>query len=55
MIRWTVWQWIAWHLPKNLIYWCFMRVVVFSTSKKYSNTGVPGLTAMDALERWGEA
>ncbi len=47
-------RWIAWHLPKKLICWCFIRVVVFSTTNKYSKTVLPELTAMDAIKRWDE-
>jgi len=40
--------WIAWHIPKELAKWVFVRVAV-------SNTGdleVPGITITEALDRW---
>lgn len=36
-------QWLAWKLPKRLVYWCFVRVVARS-SKEYPNIAVPDLT-----------
>jgi len=45
-------QWIAWHLPRKIIYWCAVRVFCDATSGKYSDQMVPELTAMDALKRF---
>ena len=45
-------QWLAWHIPKKLCYWCAVRVMAFATQGKYSNQVVPELTAIDALSRW---
>lgn len=47
-----MYKWIAWKLPKNLIYWCAMRLFAHATSGEYGNTVVPELTAMQGLERW---
>ena len=44
--------WFVWKLPKNLVYFCAIRVVAYATTGKYSNTIVPELTAMDAVKRW---
>jgi hypothetical protein len=43
---------IAWHLPKNLVYWCAIRVMAHATTGQYSSQIVPDLTAADALKRW---
>jgi len=43
---------IAWLLPKQLVYWCAVRVAAKATTGIYSNQVVPDLTAMDALKRW---
>ena len=45
-------RWVAWHLPRYLVMWCYIRVVAYATTGKYGNTVVPELTAMDALRRW---
>ncbi len=42
----------AWLLPRYLVMWCYIRVVAHATTGQYSNTIVPELSAMDALERW---
>lgn len=44
--------WITWHLPKQVVYWCAIRLVAHATTGKYSNQNVTQLTATEALERW---
>ena len=44
--------WIVWRLPNRMVYWCAIRLMAKATQGEYGNTEVPGLTAMDALERW---
>ena len=43
---------IAWKIPKWLVYWASIRLVAYATQGNYSNTIVPDLSAMDALKRW---
>ena len=45
-------RWIAYHLPRKLIYWCLERVIVFSTTGKYSKTKTDELNIVDAMKRW---
>jgi hypothetical protein len=42
----------VWSLPRGLVYWCFIRIMAYSTTGKYGDTVVPELTGMDALQRW---
>jgi len=44
--------WIAWHMPRWLVYFCSIRLMSNATVGKYGDTIVPELMAMDALERW---
>jgi len=44
--------WIAWKLPKQIVYWCAVRLISHATTGQYSNQVVPELLAMDALQRW---
>jgi hypothetical protein len=46
------WLFIAWHLPKELVKWCAVRLGAFASTGKYGNTNVPEMTFMDALKRW---
>jgi len=46
---------IVWHLPKKLVYWCAIRLMVHATVGQYSSQIVPDLNAMDALKRWETA
>ena len=48
------WAWIASHLPRNLVKWCFLRVAVDATQGEYSDQEVPTLTVIVALQRWME-
>ena len=49
-----IYMWIAWKLPRRLVYWAQIRVTCYATQEKYSSQIVPDLTAMDASRRWGE-
>ena len=47
--------WIVKYLiPKRVIYFSFMHVMVYSTTGKYGNTIVPELSGMDAIDRYGK-
>ena len=45
-------KWLAFKLPKRLVYWAAIRLIAHATCGRYSATVVPDLTAMDALRRW---
>lgn len=45
-------MWIAWHLPKRLVYWCAVRLGSYASVGKYNRQIVPELRFMEALERW---
>lgn len=45
-------MWIAWRLPKSIVYWCSIRLGANATQNKYSNQIVPELLFIDALKRW---
>lgn len=47
-----IWMFIAWRLPRTLVYWCAIRLMAHATQGQYGNTVVPELAAMDALKRW---
>ena len=46
------WSKLASWMPRRLVYYCTIRLLVHATTGKYGNTVVPDLAAMDALERW---
>jgi hypothetical protein len=48
------WRWLAWKLPRPLVYWCVARAGAYATQGKYENTIVPELTLIDTLQRWRE-
>lgn len=43
---------IAWILPRDLVYWCAVRVGAHATTGKYGSQEVPRLRLIEALERW---
>lgn len=45
-------HWLINKLPKKIIYFCFIHVMVHGTTGKYASTKVPELTGMDALKRY---
>jgi hypothetical protein len=45
-------QFIAWHLPKNIVKWAAIRLMVYGTQGSHSNQIVPELTCIEALNRW---
>jgi hypothetical protein len=47
-------MWVAWHLPRTLVMWCYMRVATHATTGRYGGTVVPELTMMDAIKRWDD-
>ena len=46
--------WFIWKLPKCVIYWASIRLIAHATTGQHSNTIVPELSAMDALQRWAD-
>ena len=46
------WMWIAWRVPRRLVYFASIRLIANAIQGEYSSTVVPDLTAMDALKRW---
>lgn len=49
------WSKLAWAVPRQLAYWCTIRVGVNATQGEHSNQVVPDLAFMDALKRWETA
>lgn len=45
--------WIAWHLPKSLVKWCFVRVFAYASTGKFSNVVTGDITCIDALKEFG--
>jgi hypothetical protein len=45
-------EWLSWKLPRHLVYFAAIRLIVNATTGKYSWESTPGVTAIDALKRW---
>ena len=48
-----IWKWIAYHLPRRLVYWAAMRMLAEATTGPYAHQEVPKLTFMMGVARWG--
>jgi hypothetical protein len=53
-MRKKFWSWLAYKLPRPLVYWAAIRLMAAATTGQYSSQVVPELTAMEALKRWGD-
>lgn len=47
-------MWLAWQLPRCVVYWCAVRLGAAATTGAHSSQVVPELSFMDALQRWEE-
>lgn len=47
-------MWIAWHLPRRVVMWSYVRVAAHATTGKYGNTNPTNLGMMEALKRWDD-
>lgn len=46
------WRWMAWRLPRSLVYWAAVRVGAVATTGPHVHTVVPDLTFVEALKRF---
>jgi len=47
-----IWIWLAWRLPKRLVYWASVRLMVSASVGTHSGEPVPDMTITDVLSRW---
>jgi len=45
-------RWLAYHLPRRVVYWASIRLMAHATTDEWSGQVAPELYAMDALKRW---
>lgn len=50
-MRSNMMMWIAWKLPRWLVYWASVRLLAHATEGKYSKTLATKITAIEALSR----
>lgn len=46
------WFWLAWAMPKKLVYMCGIRLWAHGTTGQYADTVAPELTMDEAIRRW---
>lgn len=50
----TLYQWLAWRLPRELVLWAAVRLIAHATQGQWSNTIMGDLKAVDAVNRWSK-
>jgi hypothetical protein len=45
-------MWLAWHLPKRLVYWCAIRLMAHATVGQYGSDHPDSVSVIQALNRW---
>ena len=48
----TFWIWLAWRLPRHLVYWAAIRLGCNATQDEWANESPTDLRMVDALKRW---
>ncbi len=51
-LRDDIWRWIAWRMPRRLVYWAFVRVWATATTGPYLSENPSSTTCVQASERW---
>lgn len=49
----SVWMFIAWRLPRPIVYWCAVRLMAHATYRR-PTTVVDNLSPADCLKAWTE-
>lgn len=44
--------WLAYIIPKKLVYWCLIRAICIATTGEYKKTDASTITAMEVLKRF---
>lgn len=44
-------MWLAWHMPREVVYWCTVRVILYAANRL---PGKDTLTTKEILEIWEE-
>ena len=48
------WEWLSWKLPRRLVYWATVRLIVYGTSGKWGTEIMSEAKALNLLTRWKE-
>ena len=46
--------WLAYHLPKPLVYWAAVRVLATASCEKFAEREITAITGAEALKAWRE-
>jgi hypothetical protein len=51
-MRERLWMWVAWRLPRRLVYWASIRLMSTATCGAYSDRTPTEVNIMEALHAW---
>lgn len=46
------WMWLAWRLPRRLVYWAYIRVAAEATTEAFPDRTPFEVSLMDGLKAW---
>jgi len=46
--------WLAYHLPKSLVYWAAIRVLATASCEEFAEREITAITGAEALKAWRE-
>jgi hypothetical protein len=49
-----VWMWLAWRLPRRLVYMAAVRLWSYATTGKYAGVESPTVGLVESLKAWDE-
>lgn len=44
--------WLAWRLPRRVVYWAMIRGAAHATTGPWGHEETPGVTITELLQRW---
>lgn len=47
-----IWVWLAWRLPRGLVYWCAIRLITAAYGGKYADRVMGTLTTGEVIGAW---
>jgi len=47
-------EWLAWRLPRKLVYYCAVRLMAYATTGRWGHEFPDQVRMMKALERWDQ-
>ena len=50
-----IWQFLAWHVPAKLVYFCVVRAGAYASQGQWSGEEISSISIMKTLQRWSKS